>query len=1188
MDYQTEYITQTKINPYVKNLEQFLSNKKYSTPKGCPFTNIVNQMKGPFHIPETLAEKPKRSFLDIDPDLDEEFIARERKFDSDIAEFFHLLEECRKSGAKLHFSEMQYFTLPNPTFKPKLLLEHKKHVAPIGGKLFKFNEDSIDDLPQESEPGPESESQIVVSKESEEKYSDEPAYDPMFTPTAEQLSECIRVDKSCIEFDFDIYQRDGNRLIGDTHYYTLTHTTASLLQEVLDFESCKGTAGVMENIGGINVCHYNVIFLRKPEVVEVSTEQYGRCYKDSFHFRIMVKVSKEVKKYIINLLLERGLLPQIFQGISILNPFNKVLDPNSVSYPAMFLGSMKSGGKICHEFYKLYHVTIGGIISIIEKPEFNPILGAARKIPDPRDKRKKVEKPGVAKYKYNLCYETSLCYEDPRGFIKKPSFDPKSEISSMIRSNAERNKNELIPKNELEDVRNQVTDLVVRNCEAKYLQKVLDILSPHRVQGFTEWKAIIIMLAHANPDYKPLAIWFSHRCPQAWVKKGAQTLDSLWQWSLDNPNGVDGQETRTINTIYAWAKEDDPKRYEEIQDYNAFMKLKNIAFETVGCLNETHIAEILKTMFGKKFVCDQRDHSNSKGKDRVWYEFVFPGDDQGMKKSNLYKWRKEDYPDTLDRYICKKLPGYINKIIEWVVSRVQEGDSDEEGQKYHELIKKNLKSTVNKLGQTGMISHIISRCELEFRNRGFASQLDTNPNVAGVANGVLKVFPVTELIQRYHEIPICRTMEVEYEAYNANNPFIKTIETEIRRLFYLDEDAFHYTMCYLASSLDGRKKNPLFYIWLGEGSNGKSFLLELHINTLQKVVEGGYGAKLNVAFFTEQRKGGGPDSEKMMLKFARFSYCSESNEGEVLIMSKIKEFTSETISGNEKHQTQDMFEANCHFVFCSNNDPRITGRDYGTWRRIIIYRFKMQFLDNPNPENPCEYKRDPKFANIFTKDPNYKKAYLSILVKYYEMYRDKYNCDLNNIPKPTIDRETKAYQNEQDTVSRFVNEQVVILGPQTIDPVDGTVKKVDDISMVDVCNRYVSWYINKIDDRRPIRSEVLKALRNSQLKKYIAEKFTGAYLSHCRLLELGEDYTADDPNGTKKKVEAIAASATTQDEYKSMAEAPTPQVRKKQTSASKKQEAPIPKALIVSPDEIIDDLDDVLLEPIDNIDNLDD
>jgi phage/plasmid-associated DNA primase len=837
-----------------------------------------------------------------------------------------------------------------------------------------------------------------------------------------------------------------------------------------------------------------------------------------------VKVNKDIKRYVIKQIHERGILQHIFNGIQIINPMEKVLDPNSASFPAMLLGSMKRGGKIPHEFYRLYQVQIrAGISPLIQvKNDFDGTPGGPPvKVPDPRDRRRKIEKVPPAKYKYNLVYETSLIYEDPNGLIKKRAFDAKKEIADQIRANAERTRDDLIPKNELEEVRNHVQDLIVRNYEAKYLQKILDIISPARVASYDDWKAIIVMLAKANPDYKPLAIWFSHRCPQSWVKNGLQTLEGLWQWAVtlrgDEP-GEDGKPRRTINTLYAWAKEDNPEKYNEIQDCNAFIKIKNIAMESCGLLHETHIAEVLKTMFGKKFVCDESVHSTARSRERHWYEFVFPDDEVGRTKGSLYKWRREKYPDNLDKYVSKKLPLYIKKIGEWVDNKIQQGSGEEEVQRFYETMKKNLRMTSHSLGKKNMITNIVSRCEIEFRDRGFEETLDTDPNVIGVGNGVLRVYPKTELIQRYHEIPISRSMEVDYEPYNPDNPYVQVLERELRRLFAGEEDAFTYTMCYLGSSLDGRKKNPLFFIWLGEGSNGKSFLLELHINTLHKVVKGGYGAKLNVAFFTQERKGaGGPDSEKMMLKYSRFAYCSESNEGEVLIMSKIKEFTSETLSGNEKHQTQDMFEANCHYVFCSNNDPRVTGRDYGTWRRLLVYRFKMMFIDNPNPKNKYEYKRDPKFINIVTKDPNYKKAYLSILMRYYEMYRDKYNCDLNNIPKPTIDKETRTFQNEQDTISRFISEQIVHLGKEVPDTADGgKMKKVRDINLVDVANRFIAWHVAKIDDRRPIRSEVLKALRSTSLKNFIIDKFTGAYLTEHRILEVGEDYDAAKNNEEEK------------------------------------------------------------------------
>lgn len=1129
MDCDAEYIAQSKTNPHLRRLEQFLSNEKFRTPKGCPYTNIINQYKGatyfiPFTNEQNNAFKPVFSSLDLDPTDEFGEATTRRVFSTPIEELFYNLEECRRNHIKLSVSETQYFHVPPLTTQAKAISVKVN----AEGDIDDIEQDPADDIAESVGTSPTHGAGTAT---------DEPKYAFPARPSADELSRAIPMDKSCIELDFDIYQKDPVRAINDTNYFSLVHVTAGLLQEILDFESCKQPQGVVENLGGILSCTYHVVILRKPDIVECAHPEYGRCYKDSFHCRIFIKVSKEVKKYIIKQIYERGILQHVFNGIQIVNPLEKVLDAQSASFPAMVLGSMKRGGKVAHEFYKLYQVQVracnNALALITVKNDFDPTPGGpAVKVPDPADRRRKILKTPPNKYKYNLCYETSLLYEDPNGLIKKRAFEPRREVAEAIRTYSERAREDLIPRNELEEVRNHVTDLIVRNYEAKYLQKILDIISPARVASYEDWKDIIVMLAKANPDYKPLAVWFSHRCPQSWVKNGLQTLEGIWQWALNESESSheDGKPRRTIATLFAWAKEDNPTKYEEIQDYNAFMKIKNIAMENCGLLHETHIAEVLKTMFGKKFICDESEFSTARSRERHWYEFVFPDDEVGRTHGALYKWRREKYPDNLDKYVSKKLPLYVKKITEWVDTKIEQGAGEEEAQRFYETLKKNLRVTIHNLGKKNMINNIISRCEVEFRERGFEETLNTDPNVIGVGNGVLRVYPKTELIQRYHEIPISRSMEVDYEPYDANNPYVQVLERELRRLFAGEEDAFTFTMCYLGSSLDGRKKNPLFFIWLGEGSNGKSFLLELHINTLHKVVKGGYGAKLNVAFFTQERKGaGGPDSEKMMLKHARFAYCSESNEGEVLIMSKIKEFTSETLSGNEKHQTQDMFEANCHYVFCSNNDPRVTGRDYGTWRRLLVYRFKMMFIDNPNPKNKYEYKRDPKFVNIVTKDPNYKKAYLSILMRYYEMYRDKYNCDLNNIPKPTIDRETRNFQNEQDTVSRFISEQCVRLGKETKD-VDGKMKKVRDINLVDVANRFIAWHVAKIDDRRPIRSEVLKALRNSPLKNFIVDKFTGAYLTEHRILEVGEDYDASQNDEEKPEAEMAAEAGAEETE----------------------------------------------------------
>jgi phage/plasmid-associated DNA primase len=353
---------------------------------------------------------------------------------------------------------------------------------------------------------------------------------------------------------------------------------------------------------------------------------------------------------------------------------------------------------------------------------------------------------------------------------------------------------------------------------------------------------------------------------------------------------------------------------------------------------------------------------------------------------------------------------------------------------------------------------------------------------------------------------------VDYIPYDPLNPYVKELETEIRRLFADEEDAYIKTMCYLASSLDGRKRRPLFYIWLGEGQNGKSFLLEMHISTLREVMKGGYGAKINMDFFTQDRKNkGGPDSEKMMLKFARYAYCSESERGDTLKMAKIKEFTSETLSGNDKHKTQDMFRADCHFTAATNNDPKIIGNDHGTWRRIWAYRFKMMFVGNPNPNNKYEYKENFKFSEIVTKDPNYKRAYLSILVKFYELYRDKYNCDLTLINSPSMDRDTIEYRCEQDTITRFIKEQIRHVGKTSNkkDVTTGEFEKIADVPITDLTAKYIEWYKAKIGSNTEdlVPKEIIRDLvKTKELKNFIEKRKTDFYLKEHLVLNLGEEY----------------------------------------------------------------------------------
>jgi phage/plasmid-associated DNA primase len=1087
MEASFEYLAHAKVIPEVRDLDNFLVSGGFQTPASSAYTNIINQCKteGHYFVPYN-DESININNISFSPNSQNErssmlkehimdMQGTSNKFHTPIDEFFELLEKCRRKGLSMGYCERQYFKLPMKAVGLK----------PVAENVFSSSE--IEDLAenaQDSDPSDNVE-QVIQT-----------------------LTEDVSVDHSCIELDFDIYQNTGNRVIEDATYFMLVYKISELMAGHLDFASMQHPAGVFVN-GSQPCVEYHVAIIRKPEVVSVKHEKYGKCWKDSFHIRIFIKQTKAYKKFLISAINSSDTL-QGLTAMPLCTPVDQVIDQNCTNYTVMLPGSKKNKGKVPHEFYKLYRVrfTPWPMRSPLVEAQntFDPILNTGKITKrSPMDGRRNIHIP-VHTWPHNICHELSMHFEKSDGVIRKRIVPLFKDIQDQVSKYGDRYSGDLNSL-ELADVDQQVNELVSKDYRAKYIKRILDILAPERASDFKTWRSIIMILARENRDYKCLAVYFSQRCPHKWHDKGETGLNSIWNWALSNPiSDAEGETCSKIEALYAWAKNDDPEKYRESQEFNAFTTLQKLAFDNMGNLNDDDYARVLKIMYGDVFITDEND--KSKSSDRRWYEFVFP-QVQERDCGLAYKWRYEKSPDTLVRHITETLKDNINTLICWMKSKMEE-DKDESACKFYSDVMKNLQKSKQNLGNSRKINDIIKMCAVRFRERGFHENLDKNPDYIGIGNGVLKLQPTTELITQFHNIPISRSTRVHYKPCRIDmnlpewstkheNTYIASLFTEIKRLFAGELDAFVYTMCYLSNSLDGRRKNPLFFIWLGGGSNGKSFLLEMHINALHYVVNRGYAAKMNALHFTKEAKNtGGTDSEKMMLQYARFAYCSESQPGDTLQMGKIKEYTSETLSGNEKYQTQDMFEANCHFVFCTNHDPRITGRDWGTWRRILAYVFKMKFVDNPDPDDPRQYRMNTKLINEWVHDENYKRAYFAILVYFYEMYRDLYHGNLSNIPKPTIESDTQNYKDSQDTLERFITQRVLNIGDTYPDG-----EPVAPIPLNTVANKYTEWHRSKIGG--PVgagTSDLVSYFKETRLRKFIHPGLrTEFYLHRHRILE---------------------------------------------------------------------------------------
>jgi phage/plasmid-associated DNA primase len=1144
-------------------VKEFLDNERYVIPNGSPEANITDQCRGRvYHIPFNingfagrtegnmeLSMELQESKFDIQSLMGKsgsssEYVIKNAFTPLDI--FFQYVEACRLANVPMYLSERQYLIVPK---KKKELEVIDANWSSPDYQEVRPDLDSPDSCDDDEDLFNE-----VVDIGAEVDELDVPP-DEEFD--VESLARNLLLEKSGIELDFDIYQRSDTRQINDAAYWTLAQQIFIILASTLNIQP-----NMPNGMTDDNYLYTYAVILRKPNVVFVSHSKHGDCYKDSFHLRIPgIKVSREYKLFLMDRMIKDNVLGIGMSCVTtLINSHRDVLDVGSARYPAMLLGSMKNGGKEPHQFYMLLRAQVSittphPFVHLDQVSDFDPVVdpNETTKIKHPTKKGNyKMNVRPNPEYRYNLTHECSLLYEAPRGLIKKHEFEPVSELAHELRLLRERkalngNSDDLHLVNEMEitAVQNAVETICNRSFEAAYIKELLDILDHSRTSEYQAWRNVVCALAWESHEYKPLAIWFSLRNQEAWIKDGAGHLEQNWQWALSRPRDVNNPDEISVKSIEAWARQDNYEAYNRIQKYNAMSILSAIATEEDGDLPEDSVADLLLAMFGSKFATDEDPLSGAKGSDMKWFEFVYPED---VKSSDLvrgfvYKWRSEKIPTGLYDYITSKdklkmfFTKYINynkERIERAIIQIQEYESTGNATgveverikrriEYYEKLNANIRKTKKRLGKKRFIFDVLDCCKMKFRRRGFMEVLDQNPDVFGVANGVLRLRPETELIQRYHEIPITRCSQVDYEPYNPNNPIVRETEEAIKRAFVtpegeFDEESYEFNMMFLASSLDGHKKAPIFMIWEGDGSGGKSTLTELHLGTLGRVTKGGYGNKMNTDFFTMKSKGGtGADSEKMSMKFSRYNYASETAHGDALQMSKIKEFTGgENIASRELFGKHDVFEPNGIYLLITNFELTIHGSDYGTWRRILRTVFRRKFRAQLDPTDPLVMIADPKWIRA-SKDPQYQKAYLSILVKFYEKLRDEYSNDITKVPHKRILEETQKYRDEQDVYSEFMSKQSVYIGK--IYP--GTTREVKRIPLQEISEKFKKWYAMNKGDKQPMSSEVLENLRRSIDGKYMREINGRRYLVEHYIMSANEEFNLEEVVEKIKQDEAM-------------------------------------------------------------------
>ncbi len=192
------------------------------------------------------------------------------------------------------------------------------------------------------------------------------------------------------------------------------------------------------------------------------------------------------------------------------------------------------------------------------------------------------------------------------------------------------------------------------------------------------------------------------------------------------------------------------------------------------------------------------------------------------------------------------------------------------------------------------------------------------------------------------------------------------------------------------------------FIFLGDGANGKSLLLE----TFSKIM-GSYATTSSVEILVERKQHAANMSEIARLARIRAVMTDETEMGDKLRESSIKSMTSDYgyITARFLYGNEFVFKPEFKIFMATNHRPIIRGTDHGIWRRIKIIPFNVIIPD----EKQDRYLGD-KLRVEFGR-----------IMWWFIEGATKWFTDGLNTPK-IIGEAVQEYKSEMDLVQKWIND----------------------------------------------------------------------------------------------------------------------------------------------------------------------
>lgn len=442
------------------------------------------------------------------------------------------------------------------------------------------------------------------------------------------------------------------------------------------------------------------------------------------------------------------------------------------------------------------------------------------------------------------------------------------------------------------------------------------------------------------------------------------------------------------------------------------------------------------------------------------YKGRFIYDSEGQKwyslnEYGIYKDEKSELISAKD-LLMNNIHYIVTERFQLILEKINESEKEFATKCYNKFCKY--------IGKDNNHRAFVSTLKVFCRDPEISKKLNNNINIFPFMNGVYDL-KTRKFRNALPEEYVTKTVDYTYE--KANEETKVKIRGLINNIF-IKEDNRKYVMKTLGLRLRAINNLEEVYFWIGKGRNGKTILASLMEITLY-----GFTGTLSVDIFTNtkhQSHADAPSPSIAQLEHARAVFITELEKQVEIGAAMIKKF-----SGGDKMQGRFLrgnpieFYPKGPLIFLSNESPIIKGgADDATEQRVRFIWFETIFVDNPDPNNPNERKKDPTIKEKLKDEKHkvdYARAFFEILLEYYYDHID--NDDNKLTPPPDVLRETSKFIENNRPVKAFVSYSLVL-----------TKQKTDVIKSSELYEQYC-----KFNDGKSL------GVNAAQFKKELTENF---------------------------------------------------------------------------------------------------